>query len=350
MKLSGARGKARKNTTTPRIDPYQDATDKVCSAIENGTAPWLPSRSVVHLPRNGITNNTYHGINVMNLMGLHADPRWCSFKQAEKNGLRVIKGEKASHLYFYKPIVVKGDPLEPGQEEEKTIPYLTRYAVFNFSQLEKDGLPVEPEQQDAGSLCDPDTLDIEQCEILETILENAAPNIERGAIASGYAPNFDTIYLTDDSGDLSNTTNAVDLIHQLCHWTGGPDRLSRDFGQTRKSAEYAAEELRATMASAIICAKLGIPHDLRNHKDYSAQQLTMLSEDKKLIFKLSKEAEQVARWVCSYHPEMKDEIEQEYSQQVKASHDAGAPEDIFTFDEIDFQDPAFDPDANRLTM
>jgi len=47
---------------------------------------------------------------------------------------------------------------------------------------------------------------------------------------------------------------------------------------------------------------------------------------------------------------MKDEIEQEYSQQVKAAHNAGAPEDIFTFDEIDFQDPAFDPDANRLTM
>ncbi|MEL7595323.1 zincin-like metallopeptidase domain-containing protein [Aeromonas veronii] len=349
MKLSGARGARKSASTTPRIDPYQDATDKACAAIENGTAPWMPSRTVMPLPRNGVTNNQYHGINIMNLMGRYEDPRWCSFKQAEKSGLRVIKGEKASHLYFFKPLKIK-DTLESGQEEEKTIPYLTRYAVFNFSQLEKDGEPLEAELQDTGAMCDPDTLDMEQVEILETILENAAPNIERGASSSGYAPNFDTIYLTDDSGDLSNTANAVDLIHQLCHWTGGPDRLSREFGASRKSSEYAAEELRATMASAIVCAKLGIPHDLRNHADYSAQQLALLSEDKKLIFKLSKDAEQVARWVCSYHPEMKEEIEQEYMAQVNAAKNAGAPEDVFSFDEIDFQDPAFDPDVNRLTM
>lgn len=58
--------------------------------------------------------------------------------------------------------------------------------------------------------------------------------------------------------------------------------------------------------------------------------------------------EQINRMICSYHPDLRDDIEAEYQKQMQNAQNASAPEDIFSLDELDFQDPAFDPEASRL--
>jgi antirestriction protein ArdC len=35
------------------------------------------------------------------------DPRWCSYRQAAARGWQVRKGEKATPVYFYKPIEIE---------------------------------------------------------------------------------------------------------------------------------------------------------------------------------------------------------------------------------------------------
>lgn len=47
------------------------------------------------------------------------------------------------------------------------------------------------------------------------------------------------------------------FLHEAGHATGAPGRLGRGFGSTRE--EYAIEELRAEIASAMTSQQLGIP-------------------------------------------------------------------------------------------
>jgi antirestriction protein ArdC len=48
------------------------------------------------------------------------------------------------------------------------------------------------------------------------------------------------------------------LTHELTYWSGAPARLGRDMGKRFGDAGYAAEELVAEIASAFLCAELGI--------------------------------------------------------------------------------------------
>ena len=51
------------------------------------------------------------------------DPRWCSYRQAAARGWQVRKGEKATPVYFYKPIEIE-DRTNDGERETRRIPIL----------------------------------------------------------------------------------------------------------------------------------------------------------------------------------------------------------------------------------
>ena len=49
------------------------------------------------------------------------------------------------------------------------------------------------------------------------------------------------------------------VIHKIAHWTGHESRLNRGLDENKRGTpDYAWEELRAEMASAMICAALGV--------------------------------------------------------------------------------------------
>lgn len=99
------RQSAKEREFKPR-DLYQEVTDGIIEAIENGTAPWQQSwDGRTRWPVNGTTQKPYHGVNVMMLalQGLQ-DPRWCTYQQAKEQGWQVRKGEHGSRIYFYKPL------------------------------------------------------------------------------------------------------------------------------------------------------------------------------------------------------------------------------------------------------
>ena len=87
-------------------DIYQDVTDKIVTALDQGVAPWIKpwsssgSAKVGHhhpYPINAITRRPYSGINLpllwaeARLQGFTQD-RWLTFNQAKKAGGHIRKG------------------------------------------------------------------------------------------------------------------------------------------------------------------------------------------------------------------------------------------------------------------
>jgi antirestriction protein ArdC len=120
---------------------YDRITGQIIALLEQGTVPWhKPWKASTGWPRNLITHKPYRGINVLLLLSMNYEsPHWLTFRQAIMLGGTVKKGEKASPVVFWKRIAVG----EKDTTEEREIPLLRYYSVFNLGQCDgiKNGQP-----------------------------------------------------------------------------------------------------------------------------------------------------------------------------------------------------------------
>jgi hypothetical protein len=70
-----------------------------------------------------------------------------------------------------------------------------------------------------------------------------------------------------------------------------------------RSRDYAAEELRAELASVFISAQLGIPADIPNHASYVDSWLKALRGDRREIFRAAADAQRISDWCLACHPD-----------------------------------------------
>ncbi len=75
-------------------------------------------------------------------------------------------------------------------------------------------------------------------------------------------------------------------------------RLAREFGP-KGSELYAREELRAEIASWMISAELGLPHDPSQHLSYVDSWVKVLKEDPFEIVRACKDADQIKEFTLS---------------------------------------------------
>ena len=89
------------------------------------------------------------------------------------------------------------------------------------------------------------------------------------------------------------------LAHESAHWTKHPSRLDRSFGRKAGGDEgYAQEELVAELASAFLCADLGLTPEVRDdHASYIANWLTVLKNDKRAIFTAAAHAQKAVDYL-----------------------------------------------------
>jgi len=129
-------------------DVYQKVTDKITADLEKGELTWLKpwrasnmdGRITKLLRHNG---QTYSGMNVLTLWGTaveagYCSPYWMTFIQAKELGAHVRKGEGGNPV-VYSNTIATTDEQENGATEERRIPFMKAYAVFNVEQIE--GLP-----------------------------------------------------------------------------------------------------------------------------------------------------------------------------------------------------------------
>jgi antirestriction protein ArdC len=83
------------------------------------------------------------------------------------------------------------------------------------------------------------------------------------------------------------------------HWSGHTSRLDRDQRGGFGTPAYAREELCAELASAFLCAALGIVPTVR-HADYLAHWLTVLRSDSRAIFKAASQASKAADFLLAF--------------------------------------------------
>lgn len=289
---------------------------KIIEQLEQGTAPWQKpwQPGELRLPYNPTTGKEYKG---MNSLWLHAqgnsDPRWMTYNQASAEGAQVRKGEKGSHIVYWKFSDEKkatdeqGKPIiDPETGKQKTIqvqlerPRSFTAVVFNASQI--DGLP-PLEARPIGP-------EPERHALAETIMANSGAKIHHEAgDRAFYRPSTDSITLPERKQFETADNYYATALHELGHWTGHPSRLDRDLSHPFGSEGYAREELRAEIASLMIGERLDIGHDPGQHAAYVKSWVKALKEDPREIFRAAADAERISAFVMGFEHEQSQQLD-----------------------------------------
>jgi antirestriction protein ArdC len=282
--------------TDERRDYRQEVTNEVIALLEQGAAPWQrpwQAGEFGRTPFNPVTTKPYHGGNILNLMISamrhgYSDPRWLTYKQSADKGWQVRKGEKSTKIEFWE--AKPGNKEEGADDDEKRSRLIHRvYSVFNAEQI--DGIPlihIEPRKP------------FEVIEAGEKMLSNSGAEIKHGGGRAFYSPKQDYIQMPPRECFTDEPHYYATVLHELAHWTGAGSRLNRlsdkaPFG----SPAYAAEEIRADLASLMISAELGIPYDPKDQAGYIQNWIQVLKNDKNEVFKAASDASKICDYLHS---------------------------------------------------
>ena len=276
-------------------DIYQEITNQIISDLEEGTPVWEKpwEKGFMGFPINVSSKSFYSGINTVILWlrqsQLGADSsQWLTFRQAQNLGGYVKKGERATCIIFYKKITVE----DKKTEEEKTIPMLKAYPVFNLSQCEGlDHLKETPIEKDQTFK------DEEQAE--ELIKATKAKVVMAAFDEACYQPKEDRILMPKKSQFKTGEGFYSILFHELSHWTGHKLRLNRKVDNRFGSKEYAFEELVAEISASFLCCHLGFRYETR-HSSYVKSWIDVLREDKTAIFRASSLAQKATEFILNF--------------------------------------------------
>jgi antirestriction protein ArdC len=260
-------------------DKFKAISDKVIKLLEAGVKPW--ARPWIS-PKGGtfkniFSENGYSGSNPMIcaidvMVNNYSSPLFVGFNQAKEKGWQVRKGSKATSIIWGGSYVVED---EDGKELRRSA--FKWLPVFNIDCVDDSASDVKISDflPDQGAVLPP----VPVIEDLEKIIKASGATIKYGGSEAFYCPSLDSIQMPDRSSFLDSIGFYSVAIHELSHWTGHKDRLSRD-----KSC-YAFEELVAEMGSAMVLSDKGFEQRLDQHASYINGWLSKIKSDPKAIFR-----------------------------------------------------------------
>ena len=294
-------------------------TERLIGMLESGTAPWQKpwdaGIAAMNRPHN-FNGRPYHGVNALMLWCTaidkgYEDPRWLTFKQVNKLGGHVNKGEKAQIVEYWQWEKEVENP-ETGEKEKVPLehPKVYRAAVFNADQC--TGLPKLRRQAQKWS-------PVERAENI--IAANGVPVTHNTDGSAFYSPGGDFICLPPRESFATVDAYYSTLLHEVGHSTGHPTRLNREFGGQFGSEGYAREELRAELASTFLCGELGIATtgSDEQHAAYVKSWVSALKNDYNEIFRAAADAEKICNYLYEREKEYLQLKEQGIEPQVKQS-------------------------------
>ena len=288
-----------------KTDVYQKITDKIVAALEQGVRPWHKPWNAEHaagritrpLRANGIP---YRGINILMLWAEatakgYAAPLWLTYKQAQELGGQVRKGEAGACVVYANTITRTETDQETGAEEERSIPFMKGYTVFNAEQV--DGLPAQ-----FYALAEPVLDPVQRIAQAEAFFAATGADIRHGGDQAFYSCTNDRVQMPPFEAFQDAESYYASLAHEMTHWTRHPSRLDRDFGRKKWGDEgYAMEELVAELGAAFVCADLALtPAPRDEHAAYIAGWLKVLKDDKRAIFSAAAYAQAAADHLAGF--------------------------------------------------
>ena len=278
---------------------YEEVTDRIVRELEQGRVPWVqpwgPAKAALGLPKNAATSRSYSGINVLILWGAVIEQgfptqQWLTFRQALAVGGHVLRGERGTTVCYADRFTPKSEVERVAREggEPDSVPFLKRFTVFNVAQC--DGLP------EHVLTSAPATPEREAISEAEAVITASLADFRIGGDKAFYVPTEDYIRVPPQPAFFHQIDYYRTCFHELGHWTGHPSRLNRDLSGRINSNPYAREELVAEMASAFVCATLGIVPTVR-HADYLGAWLDVLKEDARAIFRAAGQAAKASNFL-----------------------------------------------------
>lgn len=284
----------------------ESVTARIIEQLKAGVKPWEcewdRSGGTFSIPRNVKTQEFYHGINILILWEVasrkgYTTNLWIGYDQARQLGGHVKKDEKGTHGIIYKPLVVD-DEAEEEEEGKRTIPMLKTFVVFNLDQIV--GLEhLRPEPPKKGEEFLPIV-------VADDLLKKSKARIVEGGPRAFYRKADDLITLPDRWRFKVAEDFYATGLHELGHWTGHPSRLDREWGKRYGDNAYGFEELVAEMASAFLCAHLGLTGELQ-HENYIGSWLKILKEDYRALAKAASLAQKAFEFIIALVEGLKPE-------------------------------------------
>ena len=285
-----------------RFDLYRTVTDKIVAAIEAGAGtfvmPWHLSAATGR-PINALTGHGYRGVNVVALwaeavMSGYGTGWWASYRQWERLGGQVRRGEHGTVIVFYNRLNTA--PTDELDESDRFRLVARASRVFNLDQVDGWHPP--------GAASVPM---VEALAEVEAFVAATKAVVVHGGSRACYRRDYDRIELPARNRFRGTPTSSASeayygsLLHELTHWSGAPHRLDRTFGTRFGDNDYAVEELVAELGAAFLCADLGIANEPRpDHAAYVASWLEVLNDDRRAVFTAAARANEAASYLQGF--------------------------------------------------
>ena len=270
--------------TTKKEEIQKEITAQIVKALEKGVSPWVKTW------QGGLMNiESKKGYNGLNYLMLNLDMMskgyktgfYGTFKQWDKKGARINKGEKGQLITYYS----RTQYIDKKTEETKNGFILKTSYVFNIDQTN-----YKAEESELKEL--------ERVHNAEETVKNTGANIEFGGDQACFIPSIDSVRMPMLNSFNTSADYYATLFHELGHWTGAKNRLNRDLSGRFGSANYAFEELTAELTAAFLCAEHGIKGALQ-HENYIGSWIKALKNDHSFIFKASTHAQKAVKFIMN---------------------------------------------------
>jgi len=279
--------------------------------------PWTDASCV--MPANILTKMPYRDVNPI-LLRIAAAKHgytsrwWGTERQWTVMGGKLKEGAKSVRVYHQNPLPGGPDVLDPSFAviKERVVYNLDSVEGGNFGKLRivPDATLTEARDAQGNPVWEMEfgrgLVNIEAERIIKATGADFREEARNGALY--YRPPLDYIVLPLMSqfyfGPGGSASYYATAFHELSHWT--ENRLNW-YADPKLSVKkrYALGELRADIASAYLCAEVGIPpqkdelnFDRRtNFARYVKHWVAMMEEDNSIIFRIAKAASEAADYI-----------------------------------------------------
>ena len=274
-------------------DRYQILTNQVIDLMEKHGSDWIKpwATHAADSHHNKFSGKAYRGTNcfftaISAYVNGFASNEWGTYKQWSDIGCQVKKGSKGTDIVYFDKIKIE----DKETREEKMIPLLKGFCVFNADQVEgyEGKKPVIGERFDSH-------------ERTENMVINSGAIVKHGGGSAFYSPSTDHIQMPNKADFNSADGYYSTLLHEMGHWTGHATRLDRKLANRFGSEAYAFEELIAETASAFMAAFLETEAEpTPNHAKYLNSWIKVLKNDKKAMMQAFSKAQKVADYLMQF--------------------------------------------------
>ena len=301
----------KRNVNDVIADNRRKITEQFAAMLSDSTLDWVKqwSGSSLDGPHNPCSGTRYSGGNRLHLMlvaSITGDPRFCTYRQAEKRGWQVRKGSHGYLVEKFGPVYIyerdEDGNVETDDDGNKKIAAkfykpIATYTVFNFADI--DGVPEMAEPEPMA----PDAMTALMDAFIDT---SACPVIEGQSDGAYYNPCRDDIHIPARDVFTSSTASLHTLLHEMGHSTGHASRLNRegivDIGAHFGTPKYAFEELVAELSSVFTSSyvhadAMQSDEHRRNHAAYLKSWLSALQDDPDYLFKAAAKAQAASEYL-----------------------------------------------------